>query len=100
MLTLYMISRGHCTKSWRRNPAELLNTKVYLNLSGEVHKLQILSKSAYQEVSLEACIPRHLLVATTGNRRQDETQCSTSYVLLPSVVELSCWLFGTASLVK
>lgn len=71
MLTIYVISRGHCIKSQRRNPVELLNTKTYLNLSGEVRKLQILGKSAYQEVSLEACIPRHMLVATTGNGMQD-----------------------------
>lgn len=71
MLTIYMISRGHCIKSWRRNLVELLNTKIYLNLSGVVHKLQILGKSAYQEVSLEACIPRYLMVATVGNRTQD-----------------------------
>lgn len=72
MLIINMISRGCCIKSRTRIPVRLLNAKFYLNLSGELPRLQILVESVKQEVSLETCIPRHLLLATTGSRTQVE----------------------------
>ena len=57
-MAIYTISRGHCVKAWTGNPVELLNAKIFLNPSGEVHKLHIRGKSAYQEVSLEALHPQ------------------------------------------
>lgn len=61
-----------CIKSRTIIPVRLLNTKFYLNLSGEVPKLQILVQSVKEDVSLETCIPRALLLSTTGSRTQDK----------------------------
>lgn len=85
MLNLYMISRGCCIKSWTRIPVGLLNTKFYLNLSGEVPKLQVLVKSVKAGgVSRDlqspdtSCWPpltaRHRMRLFTGQQSHKKTQ--------------------------